>query len=161
MVDHLNKKEKIYVIGGLIIIVAFVFAINMFMLSGTDAGIDPTLAQVQERRTEDVVLGSGAEVHLGDEVSLHYIGRLQDGTVFADSRKTDRVYTFIYGSGTAVRGWEDGLRGIKEGGVRRIIVPPDYGFSDEMASVVPVNTTYYYELEIISITPQKEHEFKN
>ena len=74
---------------------------------------------------DDVVLGTGAEVAKGDTVSVHYIGTLQNGQQFDNSYQKGQPFSFTVGDGKVIRGWEDGVLGMKVGGQRIIVVPPE------------------------------------
>ncbi len=105
---------------------------------------------------EDLVVGSGAEVQTGDTVSVNYTGWLQDGTKF-DSN-TDPAFNhvtplqFTVGSGNVIPGWDEGVAGMKVGGKRRLIIPPDLAYGASGAgSVIPPNATLTFEVEVIEV----------
>jgi peptidylprolyl isomerase len=103
-------------------------------------------------RYVDLKLGTGDEAATGKVVVVHYVGRLEDGTKFDSSRDSDRPFTFRLGAGDAIKGWDEGLVGMKVGGKRRLIIPPELGFGKQgVGSVVPPNAVLYYEFELLEV----------
>jgi FKBP-type peptidyl-prolyl cis-trans isomerase len=103
-------------------------------------------------RYVDLRLGQGDEAGPGKIVEVHYVGWLQDGTRFDSSRDQDRPLTFRLGAGDALKGWDEGLAGMKVGGRRKLVIPPDLGFGKQgVGSVVPPNSILYYEFELLGV----------
>lgn len=103
-------------------------------------------------RYVDLRLGQGDEAAPGKIVEVHYVGWLQDGTRFDSSRDQDRPLTFRLGAGDALKGWDEGLAGMKVGGRRKLVIPPDLGFGKQgVGSVVPPNAVLYYEFELLGV----------
>jgi peptidylprolyl isomerase len=103
-------------------------------------------------RYVDLRLGQGDEAGPGKIVEVHYVGWLQDGTRFDSSRDHDRPLTFRLGAGDALKGWDEGLTGMKVGGRRKLVIPPDLGFGKQgVGSVVPPNAILYYEFELLGV----------
>ena len=108
---------------------------------------------------QDVVVGSGKTAENGDTLSAHYVGALQDGTVFDESYGRGQPIQFVLGSGQLIQGWELGLVGTKEGGKRRLIIPSELGYGERGAGgVIPPNATLLFEIELVSV--QKKQCFK-
>jgi FKBP-type peptidyl-prolyl cis-trans isomerase len=100
----------------------------------------------------DLRPGQGDEAQLGKIVEVHYIGWLDDGTRFDCSRDDDRPFTFRLGAGDAIKGWDEGLVGMKVGGKRKLTIPPDLGFGKQgVGTVVPPNAILYYEFELLGV----------
>jgi FKBP-type peptidyl-prolyl cis-trans isomerase len=100
----------------------------------------------------DLRLGQGDEAALGKIVEVHYVGWLEDGTRFDSSRDQDRPLTFRLGAGDALKGWDEGLVGMKVGGKRKLVIPPGLGFGKQgVGSVVPPNAILYYEFELLGV----------
>lgn len=103
-------------------------------------------------RYVDLQLGQGDEAQLGKIVEVHYTGWLQDGTRFDSSRDRAHPFTFRLGSGDAIKGWDEGLLGMKVGGRRKLTIPPELGFGKQgIGSVVPPNAVLYYEFELLGV----------
>ncbi|MBX5483913.1 MAG: FKBP-type peptidyl-prolyl cis-trans isomerase, partial [Myxococcaceae bacterium] len=74
---------------------------------------------------DDVKVGTGAEAKPGQSVTVHYVGTLTDGTKFDSSRDRGKGFTFQLGARQVIRGWDQGVAGMKVGGVRRLTIPPE------------------------------------
>jgi FKBP-type peptidyl-prolyl cis-trans isomerase len=100
----------------------------------------------------DLRPGQGDEAQLGKIVEVHYVGWLDDGTKFDSSRNDDRPFTFRLGAGDAIKGWDEGLVGMRVGGKRKLTIPPDLGFGRQgVGNVVPPNAVLYYEFELLGV----------
>lgn len=103
-------------------------------------------------RYVDLQLGQGDEAQLGKIVEVHYTGWLQDGTRFDSSRDREHPFTFRLGTGDAIKGWDEGLLGMKVGGKRKLIIPPELGFGKQgIGSVVPPNAVLVYDFELLGV----------
>jgi peptidylprolyl isomerase len=99
----------------------------------------------------DVKLGQGDPAVNGKIVEVHYTGWLENGVKF-DSSLEDKPFTFRLGAGDAIKGWDEGLLGMKVGGRRRLVIPPDLGFGKQgVGSVVPPNSIVVYEFELLAV----------
>ena len=100
----------------------------------------------------DLKVGQGEEAAVGKVVWVHYIGWLKDGTRFDSSRDKDRPFMFRLGAGDAMKGWDEGLIGMKVGGKRKLTIPPELGFGKQgVGSVVPPNAVLFYEFELLEV----------
>ncbi len=117
----------------------------------TDAGT-PT-EDVTELKIEDTKKGSGDAVKAGDTVTVDYTGWLTDGTKFDSSLDSGQPFQFQVGGGQVIQGWDQGLVGMKVGGTRKLIIPPDMGYGAQGAGggVIPPNATLVFEVKLISI----------
>jgi FKBP-type peptidyl-prolyl cis-trans isomerase len=103
-------------------------------------------------RYVDLRVGQGDEAQVGKIIEVHYVGWLEDGTKFDSSRDHDRPFTFRLGAGDALKGWDEGLVGMKVGGKRKLTIPPDLGFGKQgVGSVVPPSAILYYEFELLGV----------
>ena len=102
---------------------------------------------------QDVVVGEGKSAENGDTLSAHYVGALQDGTVFDESYGRGQPIQFVLGAGQLIKGWELGLLGMKEGGKRRLVIPPElgYGAGGAAGGVIPPNATLLFEIELVGV----------
>ena len=106
-----------------------------------------------ELTAADATVGTGTEAAAGDTVSVRYTGMLPDGTVFdASVRHGNEPFTFTLGGGQVIRGWDEGVVGMKEGGTRRLIIPPQYGYGNQDLGVIPPNSTLIFDVELLSVT---------
>lgn len=100
----------------------------------------------------DIVVGSGAEAVAGKQVTVHYVGRLSDGTVFDASANHGQPFTFTLGAGQVIKGWDMGVAGMKVGGKRELVIPPALGYGAQGAGgVIPPNATLIFEVELLEV----------
>jgi FKBP-type peptidyl-prolyl cis-trans isomerase FkpA len=100
----------------------------------------------------DVEEGDGPEAKAGDTVSVHYTGWLVSGSKFDSSRDRGQPFVFPLGAGRVIRGWDEGVAGMKVGGVRKLIVPPELGYGSRGAPpVIPPNATLIFEVELLKV----------
>jgi protein-disulfide isomerase len=101
---------------------------------------------------KDVTVGTGAAVKSGDTVTVHYVGTLTDGSEFDSSRKHGQPFTFEVGKGRVIKGWDQGLVGMKVGGRRKLTIPSDLAYGDRgMSTVIPPKSTLLFDIELLSI----------
>jgi FKBP-type peptidyl-prolyl cis-trans isomerase len=101
---------------------------------------------------EDLVLGRGATAEAGQDVVIHYVGRLADGKQFDSSRARRDPLDFALGAGELIKGLDEGVPGMKVGGKRRLTIPPELAYGDEgLAGVIPPKATLVFEVELLSI----------
>lgn len=100
----------------------------------------------------DLQPGTGAEAREGKTVDVLYTGWLEDGTQFDASQDATRPFTFRIGIDEVIRGWHEGIAGMKVGGRRRLVIPPDLGYGKQGAGgVVPPNATLVFEVELLDV----------
>jgi FKBP-type peptidyl-prolyl cis-trans isomerase len=100
----------------------------------------------------DTEVGTGETAVAGSQVTVNYVGMLPDGTIFDASERHGKPFTFTLGAGSVIQGWDIGVAGMKEGGTRRLIVPPAYGYgAQEIPGVIPANSTLIFDVELIAV----------
>jgi FKBP-type peptidyl-prolyl cis-trans isomerase len=100
---------------------------------------------------DDVTIGEGAAVAIGDTVSVHYIGTLQNGTEFDNSNKRGEPFTFTVGDGKVIKGWEEGIVGMKAGGKRILVIPSSLGYGDAGYGPIPGRANLVFVIELLEI----------
>jgi len=100
---------------------------------------------------DDVVVGEGAEVKEGDTVRVHYIGTLQNGQQFDNSYVKGEPYTVKVGAGDVIKGWDQGLLGMKEGGQRILVVPAELAYGNRAVGPIPANSPLVFAIELVEI----------
>lgn len=98
----------------------------------------------------DVKIGGGKECKAGDKITVRYVGTLDDGTEFDRSKPSA---TFWIGKGMLIKGWDEGIPGMREGGVRNLTIPPSLGYGASAKGKIPAYSTLHFEVELISIEP--------
>ncbi|MEN7526204.1 MULTISPECIES: FKBP-type peptidyl-prolyl cis-trans isomerase [unclassified Cupriavidus] len=105
---------------------------------------------------EDTVVGSGDEAKAGTHVTVHYTGWLyengQAGNKFDSSKDRNDPFIFPLGAGHVIRGWDEGVQGMKVGGTRRLVIPAELGYGARGAGgVIPPNATLLFEVELLGV----------
>lgn len=100
---------------------------------------------------DDIKFGTGNEVQVGDTVAVHYVGTLQEGQEFDNSRKRGEPFEFKVGSGMVIEGWDKGLVGMKVGGHRVLVIPPEMGYGDQGIGPIPGGATLVFSIELLEI----------
>lgn len=101
--------------------------------------------------TDDVRIGTGDEVKKGDTLTVHYVGTTQDGVRFDSSYERGSPYSFTVGAGTVIKGWDEGLLGMKVGGQRILVIPPSMGYGSMQVGSIPPNSPLVFSVELLKI----------
>lgn len=135
--------------------------VSMVILTGCSGSGEPphTVGGVAELQITDITVGSGAEAKSGNRVTVHYSGWLYDetasdkkGSKFDSSLDRDRPFDFPLGAGRVIKGWEQGVVGMKVGGKRTLIIPPSHGYGARGAgSSIPANASLVFEVELLGL----------
>ena len=122
----------------------------------------PIRTETSERGVKYLELteGTGQQPETGQLVTVHFTGRLQDGTILSDSRETGEPFQFTLGEREVIDGWEEGVRMMKEGSRGLLVVPPELGYGSEGdGKLVPPGATLFFNLELVKVaTPPLEEQ---
>lgn len=99
----------------------------------------------------DEVVGTGDTPTIGKEVTVHYTGRLADGTKFDSSVDRNQPFTTKIGVGAVIKGWDEGLMSMRVGGKRQLIIPPELGYGASGSGTIPPNATLTFDVELLSV----------
>lgn len=160
----LSTKEWIAVAAAIIFVGYTLFGSNiMGLFTQNSMGNDESLAAAISTGStggviiDDVTIGQGSAVKNGDLVSVHYVLSLSDGTVIQNSRDFGQPFKFTLGAGEVIPGWEQGFTGMKVGGVRTLIIPPELAYGANQAGPIPPNSTLVFTIEVVdsaAVTPE-------
>lgn len=114
----------------------------------------PTTTPVTQLMMKDVIVGTGAIAAAGDSVTVNYVGSLTNGSVFDASAKHGATgFTFNLGAGQVIKGWDQGIVGMKVGGTRTLVIPASLAYgSQAVGNVIPANSTLIFEVELLKVT---------
>jgi peptidylprolyl isomerase len=143
---------------------------STFLVSGAAAAVAfalvpavPNVARAAQPKTVllpnglkviDLRVGTGAVAKSGDNVRVHYVGTLLNGTKFDSSRDRNEPFEFPLGGGRVIQGWDEGVAGMRVGGQRKLIVPSELGYGAQGAGdKIPPNATLVFTIELLAITP--------
>jgi FKBP-type peptidyl-prolyl cis-trans isomerase len=97
--------------------------------------------------------GAGAEAKTGQRVTVHYVGTLTDGKKFDSSRDRGRGFSFTLGKGEVIKGWDQGVAGMKIGEMRKLTIPPELAYGARgFPPVIPPDSTLVFEVELLSVS---------
>ncbi|MHB8912218.1 MAG: FKBP-type peptidyl-prolyl cis-trans isomerase [Lysobacter sp.] len=133
------------------------------LLTGCADPGPPPGGRIPELQRIDERTGTGAVAAPGADVTVHYTGWLFDekagnrrGEKFDSSVDRDEPFTFLLGAGRVIRGWDDGVAGMRVGGKRVLMIPPEYGYGRKGAGgVIPPNGSLVFEVELLDVKPHE------
>jgi FKBP-type peptidyl-prolyl cis-trans isomerase len=105
-----------------------------------------------ELKIEDLKQGTGAEARSGSTVTVHYVGTLTDGKKFDSSRDRGKGFSFKLGAGQVIKGWDQGVAGMKIGQLRKLTIPSHLAYGERgFPPVIPPNATLVFEVELLEV----------
>jgi FKBP-type peptidyl-prolyl cis-trans isomerase len=99
----------------------------------------------------DIVVGSGPVIHGNVDVKVHYTGWLTNGVKFDGNADDDPPLTVPLGRGRAIKGWDIGLEGMRAGGRRQLVIPPELAYGSSRAGLIPPDATLVFDLKVVSV----------
>ena len=125
--------------------------LKTFFTAGIFSFLSVGAITAAELQIEDIKIGTGIVAADNDRLAVDYEGHLEDGTQFDSSYKRGEPFEFDLGQGQVIRGWDKGLRGMKVGGKRHLVIPPEMGYGSDDLSLIPPNSTLNFDVELVDI----------
>ena len=147
----LNKNQWIAVFAGLALLGYLLFTAPIMNLFNPPAENLSTESPQTGFVAEELVVGSGSLAEPGDVLTVHYVGTLVDGKVFDSSLDRNAPFNFTLGVGQVIRGWDEGISGMRVGGKRRLIIAPDYAYGQQGVGPILPNSTLHFEVELLDV----------
>ena len=147
-----------------VLLVVFVLGIYIYLIFGNNKSAvpgkqntNPTSFEIQGMKVEVLKEGSGMGAKIGDYVTAHYVGALQDGKEFDSSIKRNIPFTFQLGQNRVIKGWDLGLVGMKVGEKRKLTIPPELAYGlDGFPPTIPQKSILTYVIDLLSINPSPQ-----
>jgi peptidylprolyl isomerase len=112
----------------------------------------PYIIFMQELQITEIQIGTGKETSRGALVSVHYEGFLDDGTKFDSSRDKGKLFQFVFGTGRVIKGWDQGLVGMRVGGRRKLFVPSHLAYGErQIGAIIPPHSNLSFEIELFEV----------
>jgi peptidylprolyl isomerase len=142
----------------MLIVVALVVGaavLTWFIISsseGDDTGDDKDAITTKSGlKYVDVKVGAGKVAEAGDTVVVHYTGTLKNGTIFDSSVNRGKPFDFQLGAGEVIKGWDEGIAGMKEGGKRKLIIPANLAYGPQAKGSIPPNSTLIFDVQLLKV----------
>lgn len=147
----LDTREWIAVIVA-VFVVGFFFIFGQGLISlFTTNKTQRAMVQAPQVSMEDTVLGTGAIAATGNRVVVHYTGKFIDGKVFDSSVERGEPFQFVLGAGQVIKGWDEGIVGMRVGGKRILSVPPEFGYGTNDYGPIPGGSALIFEVELLKV----------
>lgn len=142
---------------------SLLLAASLLLLAACNAPVPPPGGSVADLERIDTLAGTGAVATSGRDVTVHYTGWLYDenapqqrGLKFDSSVDRGQPFTFLLGAGQVIRGWDDGVAGMKVGGKRTLLIPADLGYgSNGAGGVIPPGASLVFDVELLDVKPHE------
>ncbi|WP_020472260.1 FKBP-type peptidyl-prolyl cis-trans isomerase [Zavarzinella formosa] len=152
-------KAKTFVAGaaGMVLLAAVILAVVVSItgdntLTAEEPGNDKIVTTASGLKYVDLKVGNGAEAKSGSSVSVHYTGTLEDGKKFDSSVDRKEPFDLTIGKTAVIKGWTEGLQGMKAGGKRKLIIKPELAYgADGRPPVIPQNATLIFMIELLEV----------
>ncbi len=151
----LDKKEWVAVVVAVFVVgFFFVFGAGLVSVLTGNTLKNKSMTQTPEVLVNDVAVGAGDVATVGSRVVVQYTGRFTDGKVFDSSVPRGEPFEFVLGSGQVIKGWDQGVAGMKVGGKRTLTIPPELGYGEKDYGPIPGNSTLIFDVELLKVKNQ-------
>jgi FKBP-type peptidyl-prolyl cis-trans isomerase len=140
-----SRQRRLLAVGTAAVVLVAAIAVIVYFAVRSDSP-----PEVSGLVTEDIVVGEGQGAQAGDLLSVYYTLYLEDGTMVQSNATGDPV-KFTLGAGTVIKGWDQGLAGVKVGGTRQLIIPPDLAYGAAGNRSIPPNATLTFVVQLVAI----------
>ncbi len=152
----MNKKTTIAVFIAIILVGVLIGGGMIGNLFKGDNAEQTSMTQqnqqsVTDLQVKDVVVGTGDTAVAGKKVTVHYTGIFTDGTKFDSSLDRGQPFEFVLGSGMVIKGWDLGVEGMKVGGKRILVIPPQFGYGDKDFGPIKGGSTLIFQVELLGV----------
>jgi peptidylprolyl isomerase len=125
--------------------------INQQEQASSGANMGDVTTTADGLQIQDLTVGTGQEAKSGDTVTVNYLGTLTNGTKFDSSYDRNQPFTTQIGVGQVIKGWDEGIVGMKVGGKRKLIIPPSLGYGSQAMGSIPPNSTLIFGVELLNV----------
>ena len=140
------------IVAALVVVGGGLAYLAMDSSEGNDKKKDEVITTKSGLKYIEQKVGDGKEAKAGNVVEVHYTGTLKDGKKFDSSRDRGKPFSFELGAGQVIKGWDEGVAGMKVGGKRLLTIPPELGYGARGAGgVIPPNATLLFEVELLKV----------
>lgn len=146
-------NQAVATLVGIVVVILFFIILSFSSTFAPSQGLleDGTSMSAQNLVIQDIKEGDGAEATPGKTLTVHYVGTFPNGAQFDSSRDSGQPFQFVLGAGSVIRGWEQGLIGMRVGGVRKLTTPPELGYGARQFGPIPPNSTLVFEVELLEV----------
>jgi peptidylprolyl isomerase len=146
-----TRQKRTRVIAVVIIFVLAAGAAAYFFAPGLPGRAGAEVTTPSGLKYTDLVVGNGPSPRRGQMAVVHYTGTLTDGTKFDSSHDKGQPYSFALGTGSVIKGWDEGIATMKVGGRRKLVVPPALGYGARGNGTIPPNATLDFDVELLDV----------
>jgi FKBP-type peptidyl-prolyl cis-trans isomerase len=149
--DKITMKVALIVVGVILLGAGLAWITNS-PTEGGDTKDSKVITTKSGLKYIDLKVGAGAVAKAGDKVVVHYTGTLKTGKKFDSSLDRDEPFSFQLGGGQVIKGWDEGVAGMQEGGKRKLIIPSDLGYGPKgRPPVIPPDAELHFEVELLKV----------